>query len=207
MLFFDISTPANFLNLTSPCEDLRASKEGKKNVACVLSTASEETHGPVHTCRAGLSLGWIGNLCSLSLSLSFSLFLSLSLSLSVTHTHTHTHKHSLSFLKDIVQSVTLERYLFLPFLAGFRDPSSEKLMWPVQFPVSSPLSRLNCCALVRKSISLFGIYCPCSAHTHTHECINCTSSCSLIYMNTVKGAPAFTLQKKKSKYDTKHGSK
>lgn len=57
---------------------------------------------------------------------------------------------TLSLLRGVVQSVTLERYLFLPFLAGFRDPSSEKLTGPVQFPVSSPLSRLNCCALVRK---------------------------------------------------------
>lgn len=84
--------------------------------------------------------------CDLSFTLPFSLSRSLS--------------HTLSFVRGVVQSVALERYLFLPFLAGFRDPSSEKLTGPVQFPVSSPLSRLNCCALVRKWVSLFGIYFP-----------------------------------------------
>lgn len=74
--------------------------------------------------------------CDLSFTLPFSL------SRSLSHAH--------SFVRGVVQSVALERYLFLPFLAGFRDPSSEKLTGPVQFPVSSPLSRLNCCALVRK---------------------------------------------------------
>lgn len=104
--------------------------------------------GPVHACRAGSSLEMV----DLKFVISHSLCLSVSLSLSLSHT--------LSFVRGVVQSVALERYLFLPFLAGFRDPSSEKLTGPVQFPVSSPLSRLNCCALVRKWVSLFGIYFP-----------------------------------------------
>lgn len=92
--------------------------------------------GPVHTCRAGHYDEF--EICVFS----DSIFLSL----------------TFSFLRGVVQSITLERYLFLPFLAGFRGPSSEKLTGPVQFPVSSPLSRLNCCALVRKWVSLFGIF-------------------------------------------------
>lgn len=116
---------------------------------CTCAAASKDKtygpyiSGPVHTCRAGSSATYVFLFHS-------SFFLS----------------HSL-LLRGVVQSFTLEKYLFLPFLAGFRDPSSEKLTGPVQFPVSSPLSRLNCCALVRKWVSLFEIYCPCSANTNT----------------------------------------
>lgn len=109
-----------------------------------FSKASQETGGQnqqpsPHMQGAGLITtdGFLKQTCSLSLYLSLSL--------------------TLSCLRGVVQSVTLERYLFLPFLAGFRDPSSEKLTGPVQFPVSSPLSRLNCCELVRKWGSLYGV--------------------------------------------------
>lgn len=100
--------------------------------------------------------GWVITMMGMKLILSFILSLSLS--------------HTLSFLRGVMQ----QRYLFLPFLAGFTAPSSEKLTGPVQFPVSSPLSRLNCCALVRKWVSLFGIYCPYCANvkhtiTQTHK--------------------------------------
>lgn len=106
--------------------------------------------------------GWVITMMSLLLMFSLSVFLSL----------------TLSFLRGVVQSVTLERYLFLPFLAGRTGPSSEKLTGPVQFPVSSPLSRLNCCALVRKWVSLFGIYCPYCAnvkHIQQSSCVDLRS--------------------------------
>lgn len=136
-------------------------------------TAAQSTH-------AGLGRYYDGfkTLCSLSLSISLSL--------------------TLSFLRGVVQSVTLEMYLFLPFLAGFRDPSSEKLTGPVQFPVSSPLSRLNCCALVRKWVSLFGICCPsCAkmsntynqAHVFTHKRI--AHSYAHIHIYIKAGGSAF----------------
>lgn len=109
-----------------------------------FSKASQETGGqnqqPSPRMQgAGLITtdGFLKQTCSLSLYLSLSL--------------------TLSCLRGVVQSVTLERYLFLPFLAGLTDPSSEKLTGPVQFPVSSPLSRLNCCELVRKWGSLYGV--------------------------------------------------
>lgn len=122
--------------------------------------------------------GWV--VTKMDLKLVFSLTPSLSFSLS----------HTLSFVRGVVQSVRLERYLFLPFLAGFRDPSSEKLTGPVQFPVSSPLSRLNCCALVRKWVSLFLGFIVLTvqmsntynqAHVFTHKAQICTFTHSYTY--------------------------
>lgn len=104
---------------------------------------------------------------------------------------------TLSFLRGVVQAITLERYLFLPFLAGLRGPSSEKLTGPVQFPVSSPLSRLNCCALVRKWVSLFGISCPYCANVMRIQPNPCVHSHTRTHRRTHihHGGPAFWLKK------------
>lgn len=141
----DITTPVHFPTIPADLKtSQRFEKEKKKIYICeyaaffsFFSKASQETgrqnQQPSPRMQgAGLITtdGFLKQTCSLSLYLSLSL--------------------TLSCLRGVVQSVTLERYLFLPFLAGFRDPSSEKLTGPVQFPVSSPLSRLNCCELVRK---------------------------------------------------------
>lgn len=133
-------TSLQYLPISKQVRDLRKKRKKKCEYAAFFSffsKASQETGGqnqqPSPRMQgAGLITtdGFLKQTCSLSLYLSLSL--------------------TLSCLRGVVQSVTLERYLFLPFLAGFRDPSSEKLTGPVQFPVSSPLSRLNCCELVRK---------------------------------------------------------
>lgn len=140
MLSCHISTPANFLHL-------QISKEvQKRNVNVLLLVSSQlGVNQPTHA-----GLGCHSNRFEIHL-------------LVLSPTQTHTCMHTLSFLRD--KSVRLRRYLFLPYLAGLRDPPSEKLTGPVQFPASSPLSRLNCCELVRKSVSLFGIYWLYSSHT------------------------------------------
>lgn len=139
-------TPANFLNLKTS-KHLEERKKESNVMRHVFSTLSEETGGgtsAAQSTHAGLGCHW----AELE---TFSLYLTI-------------------FLICVVQSFRLDMYLFLPFLAGFRDPSSEKLTGPVQFPVSSPLRRLNCCALVRKWVSLFGIYCSllCKCKKKTH---------------------------------------
>lgn len=166
------------------------------NVLRLVSTASEETggidSGPVHTCRAGPSIWWIWNLCSLSLYLSVSHTLFSQRCCAVSHNGkvpfpSISGRLQRSIIREINGTGPIS--CLVPFESAKLLRTSKKMsqfIW-----------------------DLLSFLCKCQTHTtkpmlFTHISHSCTFMHTHTHTYTLKGT-SFLAQEKQLKCDIRHG--